>query len=358
MTAYCMLMFLPMLVALPSALMGKPAGKTLLCAFFVMMLALLCLRSPDLGRDLPNYKYHYDSIAATPWRNLSPSVFGMEWGYVLLNKLASSIWDNFSFFLAIVALLEVLPIAFLYKKESELPLLTILLYVNMSTFSLMFSGLRQSIAIALGVIAFYYTKRKQPIRFIVSVMLISYLFHISAFVLIFMYPAYHIRISKRLLPVILMVFFAVLVSATRLFSYVLLALTTKYQVAYSQTTETGAYTFIVLLLMFTVFAFVFEPKGRYGPMASGLRNFLLICLFIQAFAPIHNIAMRFAYYYLIFLPLLIPFVVTSGNRKYRPILRMAYVIMAIFFLVYFFISLRYRTEGLLDIYPYESLIRL
>lgn len=167
MTAYCMLMFLPMLVALPRALMGKPAGKMLLCAFFVMLLALLCLRSPDLGRDLPSYKYYYDSIAATPWRNLSPSVFGIEWEYVLLNKLASSIWDNFSFFLAIVALLEVLPIAFLYKKESELPLLTILLYVNMPTFSMMFSGLRQSIAIALGVIAFYYTKRKQPIRFIV-----------------------------------------------------------------------------------------------------------------------------------------------------------------------------------------------
>ena len=78
---------------------------------------------------------------------------------------------------------------------------------------------------------------------------------------------------------------------------------TKYD---ASITQTGAFTMLILFAAFAVFAFLIPEDSALDAETIGLRNFLLLSVVLQMFAPLHTIAMRMNYYYIIFIPLLIP----------------------------------------------------
>ena len=358
MLAYYLMLILPTFEKLSLAIIDKSrrGQKIVLFTFFLILIVILMLRNTNVGCDLPAYEYYFDYIAKTSWLDiLNPFyVRDIEWGYVIFNKITSFVYYNFHFFLAVTACLAVLPIAFLYISESKLPFLTIILFVNMPTFVLLFSGLRQAIAIAIGGIAFSFVKARRPIKFICAV-ICACLFHISALILLAMYPAYHKSVTSKSLPFILVIFICLVLFAKEIFLTIVPFLGSKYASRYTAIEETGAYAMLLLFFLFTIFSFVFVNEKRVSHELLGFRNFLLINLFIQAFAPINAIAMRLGYYYLIYIPLLIPMVITQGKRRYKFMLNMAHIVMLVFFFVYYFWN-AYHGEDILHVYPYDTFI--
>ena len=67
-----------------------------------------------------------------------------------------------------------------------------------------------------------------------------------------------------------------------------------------------------------------------------MRNFLLFSLLIQMFAPLNMLAMRMNYYYIIFIPLLLPRIIACASVRYRSVAAWARNIMLVFFFVHFF----------------------
>ena len=65
-------------------------------------------------------------------------------------------------------------------------------------------------------------------------------------------------------------------------------------------TQTGAFTMLMLFVMFAVFAFLVPDDATLDAETIGLRNFLLLSIVLQMFAPLHTLAMRMNYYYIIF----------------------------------------------------------
>ena len=356
MIAYYLMLVLPIFSSLPYAMTKKINNKVILWIFFATLIVLLALRSDSVGTDLRAYEYYFHFIAESDWRDLLNPFYirDIEWGYVLLNKVVSSTCYEFHFFLAVVALLTVLPIAALYVRESRLPFLTIVLFINMPTFVMLFSGLRQSIAIAIGAVAFRYVKNKQPFKFIFAVF-VAFMFHISALVLLIMYPIYHIKITKKYMPAILVLFMGIVMYAREILIFAIQFMGSKYASRYADIEETGAYAMLSLFLLFTLFAFKFICENKQNKELLGLRNFLLINLFIQAFSPINTIVMRLGYYYLIFIPLLIPLVIKHGKIQDKFLLGIAHVAMIIFFFIYYFINAHYGSD-ILHIYPYDTFI--
>ena len=104
--------------------------------------------------------------------------------------------------------------------------------------------------------------------------------------------------------------------------------------------STGAYTMLILFSIFTVFSFVIPDEKRMDNETIGLRNFLLLSLVIQMFAPLHNLAMRMNYYYIIFIPLLIPKIIAIRNKRWEQVAVLGRRVMVVFFFVYFFLSLQ------------------
>ena len=68
---------------------------------------------------------------------------------------------------------------------------------------------------------------------------------------------------------------------------------------------TGSYGSLILFIIYALFAYLIPDEKLIDRETKGLRNFMILVVCIQLFAPLHTLAMRFNYYYLLFIPLLI-----------------------------------------------------
>ena len=304
-----------------------------LTLFFLILTVLVALRHPRVGNDTINYIHYFDQIARSGWNQIQ--WHNLEPGYQLFNKLLSLISGNSRFFLAAVALAVSVMLFLPYHRLCEDAPLSIVLFCNLSTFMMMFSGIRQMMAIGVGMIAYAFVLRKRPILFLLSV-LVAMGFHTSAFMLLPMYPLYYTRITKKgaffSLPVLVLAF----VFNRQIFSVLgrLLQSYTKYEATQM---VTGAYSMLALFALFAVFCFVIPDESILDEETIGLRNFLLFSLLIQMFAPLNMLAMRMNYYYIIFIPLLLPRIISCTRVRYRGVAVLARTIMLVFFFAYFFV---------------------
>ncbi len=317
--------------------------------FFAMLTALVMFRHERVGTDTRNYIYYFNNYANMSWAEVGKD--SIEFGFSYFNKIVSVFSDEPYFFLAISALAVSLMIYPTYKRLCVDPSLTIVLFCTMSTFVMMFSGIRQMLAIGIGFIAYEFTRNKKLIPFIITV-LIAITFHTSAFMLAFMYPLFHIKITRNWLYAIFPGLALVFTFNKQIFSALVIFLE-KYTKYDGSTMQTGAYMMLILFVVFVVFAFLVTDESLVDKETIGMRNFLLFSVVIQMFAPLHNLAMRMNYYYIIFIPLLLPKIIKSKNERWKHVAIFGRYIMVIFFLVYFFINA--NRGGNLNVFPYHFL---
>jgi hypothetical protein len=322
-------------------------NKMALAFFFFLLTLLVMLRHETVGNDTTNYIYYFERYSYMDWALLRKQE--LELGYVYLNKLLSLFSKESRVFLAVSAVLASAMIYPTYKRLCEDSSLTIVLYCIMSTFVMMFSGIRQMLSIGLGVVAYEFTRQKKLIPF-AAMVLLTISIHTSGFMLVFMYPLYHAKITKKWLYVVVPIMAVIYVFNRQIFSVlaIILETYTKYSGAIS---STGAYTMLILFAGFTVFAFLIPDESKLNEEIIGLRNFLLLALVIQMFAPLHTLAMRMNYYYIIFIPLLLPKIIEYRSKRWNQVALLGRHVMVIFFLVYFFAN-AYRGSNL-HVFPYH-----
>ena len=328
---------------------GKKKNRFLITIFFVLYFLLLALRSEEIGIDLTNYKSIYINCGKSSWKNIFNSIGEIEVGYAVLCKLIYSTNASFHTFMVVVAIIEIVPLMILYREEVENAFLSVVLFLIVGIFPMLFSGLRQSIAISLGAIAFLLLKNRKIILFIIVVFFAT-TFHTSAFMLFFMLPLYYLKITKKWLIVFVPMIIAMMIFNVQIFSVLVKLLPERYD--NYEAKPTGAFAMLILYILFSVYAYVISDESKIDQETIGLRNFLLFSIILQIFASINTVAMRMNYYYIIFIPLLLPKVMKNSQPKYKDINRLAEMIMIIFFLFYFFYG-AYYGEDILQIYPYE-----
>ena len=336
MAVYYLLLFVPIIIQhsrVKGMRMSYEKKNTVALAFFFMFLTLMViLRHEDIGNDTRNYLSYFVRYSHMEWSDVLGR--NVESGYPPLNKLVSVFSKEPQFFLAVMAILVSVMMYPTYKRLCVDTSLTIVLYCILSTFSMMFSGIRQMIAIGIGFIAYDFTRRRRLIPFILMVLL-AMSFHTSAFMLAAMYPLYHARITKKWLYVVVPVMALCFVYNSQIFTALgaILAEYTKYD---AEIESTGAYTMLILFGAFAVFSFVIPDERKIDDETIGLRNFLLLTFALQMFAPLHTLAMRMGYYFMIFIPLLLPKIIECRSKRWNQVAILGRYVMVGFFLLYFF----------------------
>ena len=324
--------------------------RKIIVVFFVILFLLLAFRSKDIGVDLDTYEYFFYRVKNLKWGSVwgaSPESF-----FSILNKIISYIGGDFQFFLAVVAFITVVPFAVFYYKECENALLTISIFINVSIFTMFFSGLRQTIAFSIGIIVFYCVKKKKKLAFLLWV-LVAYLFHNSAFLLLILYPIYHIKLTKKSFKLIVPIMVVVFIFKKQVFNFLLDFLSDDYLDKYGKYQETGAYTIFILFVLFTIYSFVGIEDEHLDKNTMGLRNILVVATCFQMFVSLHNVAMRMNYYFIPFIPVVISKITASSNKEERNIVRIINSVLIVFFLVYFFYT-AYTGEDILEVFPYKT----
>lgn len=331
---------------LPIKFKGKDKRQNVIEFFLIILFLLLALRHSTIGNDTLTYLNEFDSISWMSWEQ----IMKLEWeiGFVTISKLISIFVAERQLYLMILSLLIVAPILYVYSKNSEYPVLIIAIFLILPTFTMMFSGLRQAIAISIGLMVFESTKRR---RLILSLLLVflAMTFHKSAFMLFLVYPVYHMRIGKKTIPIIVGVFLTVFFFNKQIFAFFENMVYGMYET--TSTEETGAYTMLILFALFAIFSFLIPKEDMLGVEGVGLRNLLVLACLFQCFVPLHNLAMRVNYYFIIFIPILMPKVIKAAPRNLDFVARIANVVMSVFFIIFFLIR-ALSGNVTFEIFPY------
>ena len=347
MLPYYALVFLPAYAYAVGLVKGKKWNKLCIALFFIILIVVLSLRSINVGVDVSSYNHFYNTIAKLPIENVLSFSEKGEKLYYILNKVVSNIGADFQIFLAIVALISVLPILKLYYKKSDNALLTIALFLAVAPFSIFFSGLRQCIAIGIVIFAFKYVEEKKLIKFIICI-IIAFFFHRSSVFALALYPIYHAKITKKWLYIIIPAMLMIFIFNKPIFAMLLSSFNNLYE---GTITSTGAYSILILLVIFAIYCFIIPNNEKIDKEYIGFRNILLLSIVIQCFAPLNSTVMRINYYYLLFVPILIPKAGLYCKSENKKIANLATIIMTVFFIFRFFYS-AYFGADILQIFPY------
>lgn len=334
---------------------GETVSKNNLAisVFFWMLWGLLACRSIEIGKDTENYKIFFDRYSSQSFVQVFEG--DLEPLFGILNWGIGQLTDNFQIFLTIVATINIIPIAVLYNQDKRHSYLKVILFVNMSVFVMLFSGIRQAIAMSIGLIAYHFVKRKKLVIFFIIVC-IAMGIHTSAFMLFVMYPLYYFRLKRKHLYIIIPLIACVYIFNRPIFTGLLKIMTffnTRFS-DYASLDNTGAVTMIICFAAFTLFAYIIPDEKKVDAEFIGMRNYLLLATLLQCFAPLHNLAMRMNYYYILFVPVIIPMTLNYAEHKWKKVAKFAEIVMCIFFTLYFMTSIigSMETGGALNTVPY------
>lgn len=317
--------------------------------FWIMLFLLVVLRHESIGTDTKAYAYIFDYISKNNWETAIWR--SEEIGFNLLNKIISEYIGDFRWVIIVSGIIGIYFVAKTYIKYSNDTALTIAIFITISNFVLLFSGMRQAIAISIGFVAFECVRNKKVVSFIMLVV-IAMLFHTSAFMIAFLYPLYYIKFTKNRLVFIIPLLICVFVFNKQIFGFLgaILMQFTEYN---AEISLTGAITMLILFSLFAVFSYVIPDENKLDDDTLAMRNYLLFAVALQMFAPLHTLAMRMNYYFIIFIPILLPRIIQARSRRWNQVAILARNIMIVFFVIYFLITA--PADNVLDTFPYRFL---
>lgn len=311
---------------------AKNNKNPILPIFFLCFLLLLILRDESVGRDLSTYKLRFAAYPHYSYESFP--IFSEEWLFKWLNIFIGKFTKDYQIYIVIMATLTILPIAFTYCTERNHGYVQMIIFVNMSTFVMLFSGIRQSLAIAMGMIAYHFVKKKKLVWFLIFAYLALALHH-SGFMVFLMYPMYHARLRKQHLIFMVPAIAFIFIFKARIFTFLNEILSENSDHYGSEINETGAYMSLLLFVIITVFIYVVSSDGKMDKEAFGLRNFLILTVVVQCFASLHPLSMRLNYYYIIFIPMAVGRCLNFTKEKYKDIAYIGELVLCVFFTIDF-----------------------
>lgn len=175
------------------------ADRFFLRSVFVYLFFFCVLREYSVGRDIPGYVSMYDYTANVRWDNWKYVYY--ENGYIALLKICNYLGLTARGFFYVVYFIILFPIYRFFRKYSLNPLLSVLIFIGYQFFTFDLTGIRQAIAMSIVLIAFQYALKNGWANFIkfAAILFIASMFHRSALIFIFAYPAIRLPINIKTL---------------------------------------------------------------------------------------------------------------------------------------------------------------
>lgn len=312
-------------------------GLACLGIFFIQ-----ALRAEFVGTDLRSYLPAFqmvDSINIFAGEKL----FNYEIGYLLYSQFFSTLNFNTQWYLSIVAITIIGPIAYTWYKNSKMPGLSVFIYISIGFFTFSFSGLRQAIALAITFVSFKFIQERSLLKFLLCVIL-AMSFHLTAVIFVLAFPLYKIRVKPIHYVPIILGLVIIFIYRTKLF----LSIFRLYRGVAGEVVKTNAYTMLIIMILVLLLALIFGSKNINDFNFNSYKNYMLVAILIQILATQSNTIMRAGYYYFIFITLLIPDVFKNQLDQRIRIFGVGTLIVA---LLYFFKTT--TGNGYLGVSPYQ-----
>lgn len=175
------ILLLPLLVT-PFCKTAEQKRKAITFLGMTAIFVILALKGETVGYDIAGYKEQYYISAKKSWLDVKYIYF--EPGYITLTKCFSKIGASFQLFMVAVYALACSAMYFFIKKYSKNPVFSLIIFICYQFFVFYISGVRQTIAMSLCLIA-YMVFQKRNTRAYIAAFLIALLamsMHTSAII--------------------------------------------------------------------------------------------------------------------------------------------------------------------------------
>lgn len=264
----------------------------------------------DIGFDYQMYATGFQNMRATGFESLTYKDW--ETGFIIFTKLLGLIPGmDYVWYMIILSFIAIFPAAIFIYKNSKMPWLSTVLYVNMFMFFMTMNFLRQMIAVSLLMLAWHFMKRKKFIIFAIIIVFASF-FHQTVLVMI---PVYFLVKMKPAVRELLIYGFILLwfyTASTNIFDLV----TTFFHEEYRNSVfidEGVSFVYAILPVFITVIAFLMIKTGTVNLTNENkyLTNLSFIGTLMMVTMSKHSIIERLSYYFIIFMILLVPVIYQS-----------------------------------------------
>lgn len=273
---------------------------TFVCGFRYMYLTGDLIKYNTIFQDVHYFGYFSERVLNE----------GKNTGFMWVMKFISDTTNgNYQFFLFLVALVIETAVAIVIYKYSPKPWLSYLVWNCVGFYIFGFSAVKQSLAMALVLLAVIFIIENKPVQFTIVTLLAGFI-HFPAFAFV---PAYWI--SKRRIN--LNTIIAYVIAAGLIFAFrnqIVAFITGLYYeedaIELSSNAELGGRFFMITLVL--VCGIVL--KGFKDRRFEKVFNLIVIAAIFQMFSGFDNVFTRFTDYYFQFTILYIPMLFCNQNR--------------------------------------------
>lgn len=285
-----------------------PRNKRYIILACLLMFALYGLRDAySVGGDSSSsYLHQFQRMETTTWSQIwedADMTNNIIWSLTV--KMGYELLDgDYQMFIILISAFVMLVFGRFIYRYSASPVQSFVYYWGLWFYTFNFNSLKQSIAMALILLAFDSILERRLFRYLVC-MAFATLFHFPAAIFL---PAYWII---RLNP---MRGFLVLLGAALLAIYlwrdqILNFVVQFYYEEHSFQGEDRFFTGKVIVMLALVFvAFVLRPPTRENRVYAATMQFVAIATLIQLFSVYNNVFERLADYYFQFSVIFVPFI--------------------------------------------------
>lgn len=318
--------------------------------FFVLFL-FAAIRKSSIWIDLIGYeKKHIIISCIKSWNDFFHSYLlsSKDVGFYTIEWIATKFGITFQVWIAIIAAFFLVIICRLIYKKSYHPLISVLLFLGLGFYSFSLSGLRQTVAIAITVLAYNQLDDDCYIKYILLTLIAS-LFHRSAIIFLMLLPLKNVKIGK----------FHIIGSGIGVLAFFVYNNQLKYILntyfftenysGYSAGTTTLNYTKLIILLSIFMFCLFYYKRVCNSSLANfnGRNEYLSIHhplllynslflgvifqLYASFFAEMFRISMYFSLYSILLVPLSLK---NESNPNYRKLLAIGICFILVFYIIY------------------------
>lgn len=187
----------------------------------VVMIVVSFLRADNVGIDYIQYSDYFAQMREGGWAFFigEQNMYRSEIGYSFLNYLVSLVTGNVHVYMLVVAIITVGLTAFLLYKYSPIPWIGMFVFLTFGFFGNSLCFLRQSLGIAIFLLAIPHLKNKKIIPYMLLVLL-SATFHKSMLIMIPIYFLAQIKIDWKPITFYSVATFLILYFSWDLFNFV------------------------------------------------------------------------------------------------------------------------------------------
>ena len=303
------------------------------------LILLMGLRHVGVGSDTEQYAYRFERSMDM----MTDPYYQWEVGYNILNYFIHDVLHlNFQFFLLITSAFYCAVLAKFLANFSTNILEGFFLHLTVGIFTMSMSGIRQSLAVSLCIVAFMIANSGKKTTLIktgiaVIVNLIAYSFHNSSIIFLPFLFLTNMRLTKR------SAFFLLLIGASsQLYKGVLAGVSSVYlPEKYEDMTFSTHYAANVLVyiipIVISFFCWFFsktKEDGKYDKIISQMFVFISLTEFFINMMGLNNQLGRLSYYFIYSYYVLIPYAFSSMSNKTKQLFQpVVLFVCAIYFVV-------------------------